>query len=194
MTERGRRVEMDRDKKCHVMIDVETYSTSSIGVVRTLAAVLFNLSGKYDTLIDYGLDIEEQLLNGLIVDQSTINFWREQPEELRSALVQKTQSPLADVLISLRDTVTAYTDSGTTIYLWSHGSNFDTVILSNLYKIKGIKPFWEYKNVRDTRTLFDLAGYEYKAKGGHNALEDARSQVVAVCEAYNKLFNTTKEG
>jgi 3' exoribonuclease, RNase T-like len=72
-------------------------------------------------------------------------------------------------------------------YVWSHGSNFDTVILENAYRLIGGSPWWDYKNVRDTRTLFDVAGCTYTAKGGHDALEDARNQAEAVQKAYQQL-------
>ena len=48
--------------------------------------------------------------------------------------------------------------------------------------------FWNYKNVRDTRTFFDLCDYTYKATGGHDALDDAMNQAIGVREAYKQLF------
>lgn len=68
-----------------------------------------------------------------------------------------------------------------------HGATFDPVILENAYRAVGMKAWWKFSNVRDTRTLFDLANYRYVAKGGHDALDDAMNQVKAVQEAYQKL-------
>ena len=172
------------------MIDMETYGISPKSVFRTIAAVLFSFKYEVPTshiLIDCGVSIEEQLLYGSEIDQSTVNFWRDQPEELRDVLYSKQQEPLRVVLLNLRDNIREHIDKDTTIYLWSHGSNFDTVILDQAYKALGIKPFWDFRNVRDTRTLFDLAGYEYKARGGHDALEDAVNQVAAVRNAFKDL-------
>jgi hypothetical protein len=72
-------------------------------------------------------------------------------------------------------------------YVWSHGSNFDTVLIENAYRAIGRKAWWKYTNVRDTRTLFDVANYKYTARGGHDALEDATNQAKAVIEAYKQL-------
>jgi exodeoxyribonuclease VIII len=82
----------------------------------------------------------------------------------------------------------------TELYVWSHGSNFDIVILENAYKAIGQAAWWKYSNVRDTRTLFDLAEHKYVSKGGHDALDDAMRQAEAVAYAYNKLMKGSRNG
>jgi hypothetical protein len=181
---------MDWETRCHVMIDMETYGLAPNSVFRSIAAVLFSFHPTDEEkaiLIDSGVSIEEQLMYGSVIDQSTVNFWRDQPKELRDTLLSKEQVSIKYVLSRLREEVDRQAANSDKIYLWSHGSNFDTVILDSAYKALGIKPFWKYKHVRDTRTLLDLAGYEYEAKGGHDALEDAVNQVRAVREAFHIL-------
>jgi hypothetical protein len=183
---------MDILNKCHVMIDLETYGLAHNSVFRSIAAVLFSFNpndDKTQILIDSGVHIEEQLMYGSVIDQSTINFWRDQPKELRDLLLSKKQETMHTVLCVLRDEVIKYTSDYDTVYIWSHGSNFDTVLLDSAYKAFGIKPFWKYKHVRDTRTLFDLAGYNYESKGGHDALEDTMRQVNAIREAFKQLVH-----
>lgn len=175
---------MNVEDKCHVMIDLETYSTESNAVIRSIAAVLFNMKGEKEILVDTGIDVESCLMAGLVVDQDTINFWRKQPIDVKLKLQQKESMPLIAMLTILR--VIAQ-QTCTELFVWGHGSNFDIVILDNAYKAIGQMPWWKYSNVRDTRTLFDIADYKYVSKGGHDALEDADSQIEAVCEAYRKL-------
>lgn len=169
--------------KCHVMIDVETYGKSSKAVIRSIGMVVFDLKGETEALVHNGIDVESCLMAGLEVDQDTIDFWRNQPKEIREKLIEMNRCPLVDALLSVKYSVESIPE----VYVWSHGSNFDIVILENAYKAVGMKPWWNYKNVRDTRTLFDVAGYTYKAKGGHDALEDAMNQAKAVQEAYQQL-------
>ena len=45
--------------------------------------------------------------------------------------------------------------------------------------------FWE---VRDTRTLFDIADLSVNIEGKHNALADAVAQADVVQKAYKKLL------
>jgi len=46
---------------------------------------------------------------------------------------------------------------------------------------------WKFWEVRDTRTLFDLANVSVRIEGKHNALTDAVAQSRAVQQAYKKL-------
>ena len=47
---------------------------------------------------------------------------------------------------------------------------------------------WEFWNVRDTRTMFDLGvDPEMPAVTAHRALDDAKAQAIAVQNVYRKL-------
>jgi hypothetical protein len=46
---------------------------------------------------------------------------------------------------------------------------------------------WKFWEVRDTRTLFDLANVDVRIEGKHNALTDALAQAQAVQKAYSIL-------
>lgn len=176
---------MNEKDKCHVMIDLETYSTNSNAVIRSIGVLLFNMSGEREVLMETGIDVESCLLVGLTIDQDTINFWRKQPEEYRENLQELSTMNLKDALNDLQKVAQ---ETLTELFVWGHGSDFDIVILGNAYKAIGQMPWWKYSNVRDTRTLFDLANYKYVSKGGHNALGDANRQVDAVCEAYSRFI------
>jgi hypothetical protein len=71
---------------------------------------------------------------------------------------------------------------------WSHGATFDLVIIENIYKQLNKVPPWQYWQLRDTRTLFDL-GYNPDMPQGskHDALQDAIRQSVGVQNIYAKL-------
>lgn len=179
---------MNATDKCHLMIDMETYGVGPNAVFRTIAGVLFNFEGKEpEAMFHYGVDLEDALMNGLVVDQETINFWRNQSEENRNKLLDMSKYRLKYVLEEI-ETGMKKLDNVAELCIWSHGSNFDIVILENAYKAIGKKAWWKYSKVRDTRTLFDIAGYEYKALGVHDALDDAMYQAKAVQEAYRQLI------
>ena len=169
--------------KCHLMIDLETLGTKSNAVILSVGAVLFDLEGNIEALMHRGINIDSCLRVGLEVDGGTIEFWLKQSKENIDKLMNVSRLSLNEVLNELAF-LNLYQSEW---YIWSHGSNFDTVLLENAYKAVGQKVWWKYNNVRDTRTLFDLANYKYVAKGGHDALDDARNQAKAVCEAYLKL-------
>jgi exodeoxyribonuclease VIII len=71
---------------------------------------------------------------------------------------------------------------------WSHGATFDLVILEDIYRQLGKPMPWNFWQLRDTRTLFDLGYSPDMPKGGkHDALQDAIRQAVGVQNIYAKL-------
>ena len=55
---------------------------------------------------------------------------------------------------------------------------------------------WKYWDVRDTRTIYELARFDLrslKRSNGvhHNALDDAKHQVIGVQQSYSRLYNGT---
>lgn len=72
------------------------------------------------------------------------------------------------------------------VRIWSHAT-FDVPQLAAAYARVGSKVPWSYRNVRDLRTLYDLAGGRPKVEhaGKHHALSDAIAQLeeVHVCLA-----------
>jgi exodeoxyribonuclease VIII len=71
---------------------------------------------------------------------------------------------------------------------WSHGATFDLVIIENIYRQLEKNLPWQFWQLRDTRTLFDL-GYNPDMPQGskHDALQDAIRQSVGVQNIYTKL-------
>jgi exodeoxyribonuclease VIII len=71
---------------------------------------------------------------------------------------------------------------------WSHGATFDLVIIEDVLRQLGKPAPWNFWQLRDTRTIFDLGLDPDMPKGGlHNALEDAIRQAVGVQNIYRKL-------
>lgn len=175
----------DDSIKQHVMLDLETLGLKPNSVILSVGAALFSLDGQIEPLYHRRITIQSCLDAGLEVDGDTVEWWMNQKEENRGRLFAVKTKPLGATLWELDNVVKSVRPNG--IYVWSHGSNFDTVLYENACKKTGMSIWWDYRNVRDTRTLFDLANYKYKASGIHDALDDAMNQAKAVCEAYALL-------
>ena len=75
--------------------------------------------------------------------------------------------------------------------VWSNGSGFDIVIAESAFRDLGMKYPWNFWNVRDCRTIYDIAGVSLKDGGhvtSHKAVEDAERQAIVVQRAYQKLI------
>lgn len=171
----------------HVMLDLETFGKNPGCIIRSVGAVLFNprsvgfLEPFYATI-----DHQSCVDAGLVVEQETAQWWDRQSQEARDALLVDCR-PLNVVA----EIFSAWFRRNRCIQLWAQGASFDPPLWEHAMKSVGVKAPWEYYNVRDTRTLYEVAGVNTKhiPKIGvsHNALDDCKFQVACVQQAYSKL-------
>jgi inhibitor of KinA sporulation pathway (predicted exonuclease) len=167
-----------------IMIDLETLGTGSdchilsIGACTMDGAASFHkVLGEQDRKIDLG----------------TVRWWMDQSKDAQFVIKQAAMSDLSllDCLLELQDFIHA---SGENVRVWSHGAGFDIAILENAFRQVGLNTPWSFWNVRDTRTLIDLAKWKFGEKieptrDGlhHNALDDAKHQARWMCSIMSKL-------
>jgi exodeoxyribonuclease VIII len=172
----------------HLMVDLETLATTPDATVLTIGAVKFNPDHNFvdrsDNNIFYRrITLESCSELGLVEDPSTIEWWsKQQPEIIEEAFNPEGR-------ISIKQAMEEFTKFcwGCDRY-WSHGSIFDIIILEHIYRKMGSRAPWNFWDVRDTRTIFDL-GYdpEMPQNAKHNALEDAYRQARGVQNMMAKL-------
>jgi len=166
------------------MVDLETLAVSPNAVVLTLGAVHFDPYGTgYSDSIYFRIDIDDQDALGREVDPNTITWWASQPPEImEEAFSPDDRIPLVEAMDCFHKF--AWVCSA----FWSHGATFDLVIIENIYRQLNKPLPWNYWQLRDTRTLFDLGqDPEMPQNSKHNALEDAIRQAVGVQNVYRKL-------
>lgn len=168
----------------HLMIDMETMAVTPDTVILTLGAVHFDPFG--DTIgntLYLKLDIDDQDALKRSVDPNTLTWWSKQD----IAIMEEAFSP--EGRIKVVDAVDQFHKFAWGCKsFWSHGATFDLVIMDNLYRQLGRTPPWNYWQMRDTRTLFDLGhSPDMPTDGKHDALQDAIRQAVGVQNVYRKL-------
>jgi hypothetical protein len=168
----------------HCMIDLETMAVTPDAVILTLGAVHFNPYGNgIGEKLYFRVNIDDQDVLGRTVDPSTLEWWGKQdPAIMEEAFSEKDRIPLVEAMDKFHKFAWGCS------HFWSHGATFDLVMLENIYRqIKKPLP-WNYWQLRDTRTLFDL-GYDPDMPTGskHDALQDAIRQAVGVQNIYAKL-------
>jgi hypothetical protein len=173
------------EDRCHVMIDLETFSSMPDAAIRSIGVAAFNLRGDVESLLHIGVHVESCIRIGMHVDGDTIDWWLNQSKDNQDRLLKLPKYNITVALLQLEAVATIVPIAG--LYVWCHGANFDIPVLENAYRCIDRKPWWKYNNIRDTRTLFDLVGYNYQKKEGHDALDDAMNQARAVCDAYKLL-------
>lgn len=160
----------------HIMLDLETLSTKPGAII--LSAALARFSD--EACVQVNLGIEEQRSLGMHSDPATELWWSTQsPEAWAAATCNPLQVvPALDYLAQW----IAWASAGSDPLIWCHGATFDAPLLTVLYDAIGRVPPWQFWNVRDTRTLYDLAGInvkDYAVPPPHIALNDAIGQTRA---------------
>ncbi len=146
------------------------------------------------------------------IDPDTVLYWMKQAKEVQPAWTEASTS-LFDVMRlfvnwtnEIPECYRSYPRTNKQFYIWSHGSVFDIPILESALKDTSWftdpyaailkepdRTLWHYRNVRDTRTLFGLADFNYDKFAGlnnenkHTALADAICQAKGVIAAFEKL-------
>jgi hypothetical protein len=124
---------------------------------------------------------------GLTVDQSTIDWWSKQPQEVQDELKTGTED-LVDVVFAFHH----WFHEQRAKYVWCQGAGFDEPLWTAAARAVGVRTIpWQFYNTRCTRTIYHAAGLDPKSvpRDGthHNALDDAVHQVRCVQRAHEMI-------
>lgn len=168
----------------HLMCDLETLATTPNAAILSLGAVTFDPNSEEIYESFYKKICLDSLINfDHFIDDETIKWWGNQSKAAQDEAF--SQYDRTDIKLVLNEFYKFC--QGCTAF-WSHGSSFDLVILEHYFRqIKKPAP-WNFWQLRDTRTLFDLGFDPEMPKDNlHHALEDARRQAIGVQNIFNKL-------
>jgi hypothetical protein len=190
MTQQTPQTPLDDDQLHDAMIDTETLGTKPGAAILSIGAVMFGPAGLGGTFYAPVL-LESCVSVGLTMDPATVTWWMGQSDEARAAAFRTDAAPLWQVLGDFFDWFVANRAK----HPWCHGATFDVPLLDAAFKACNLAPPWEYWNVRDTRTLYDLAGVKVDRGAGthHNALDDAINQARAAAHAMRILQARVEE-
>jgi exodeoxyribonuclease VIII len=168
----------------HLMVDLETLATTPDAAILTLGAVLFDpySTRVYDKMY-MRVDLDSTTALGMKIDDNTIEWWSKQSASAQEeAFSEDNRVPIQEVIEKFHKF--AWNSEA----FWSHGSIFDINILDTYYRALNKAPPWNFWQIRDTRTVFDL-GFdpELPKVTAHNALEDANAQAIGVQTVMRKI-------
>lgn len=177
----------------HVMLDLETWGTAPGCALRSIGACAFDPDAGYGCLSDDPHDIFYANIDrasceaeGLVIDPDTVLWWSQQSSEAQAALLTEPQ-PLRTVIAEFK----IWWFKRGARFLWSNGPSFDEVLFRVACEKVSVRPPWHYRDVRDTRTIWDAAAINpeniQRTGTKHTALTDARHQALCVMRAYDVL-------
>ena len=175
-----------------IMIDLETLDVLPSATILTIGAVKFDPFGddinepacqKFYVRVD--VDSCDRL--GCTVSPSTLEWWSNQSQAAQDeAFDPANRIDITDAMTQL------YKFCWGAKRVWSHGAGFDVIICEHLFRKMGKAIPWQFWEVRDTRTLFDIGINPNRATvTAHNALADAVDQAQGVQKVYRTLRSST---
>ena len=171
-----------------IMIDMETLDTSPFCAILTIGAVRFDPKGTgVVERLELRPTLEDQTdIYNRKVNDDTLRWWGEQsPEAIEEALGERDRTSFSECMERL------YKFCWNRRAVWSNGAAFDVVVAETAFEQLGMRIPWPFYTVRDTRTLYEIAGVKLKDGGHvttHKAVEDAERQAIVVQQAYMKLM------
>lgn len=172
-----------------IMIDIESLDTSPYCVILTIGAVRFDPKGTgVVERLELRPTIEEQTEQfNRTINEDTLKWWGTQSlAAQQEAMGDQGRIPFRDAMQQL------YKFCWNKRAVWSNGAAFDCVAMENAWAQLDIRCPWPFYTVRDTRTLYEVAGVKLKDGGHvttHKAVEDAERQAIVVQRAYRKLID-----
>lgn len=169
-----------------LMIDIETLGTDADAPVLSVGACFFDIAtGEIGPTFDGKISVADALEYGPVCGE-TFAWWMQQSDEARLNVIQGHQTT-KEILTGFHFFVARNCDIAE-VRPWGHGAAFDITIIERLFaKALGDRvdpadrrsPPWNFRNVRDTRTiraLGEAAGHQFtgdREGTHHDALDDA---------------------
>jgi hypothetical protein len=169
------------------MLDLETLDITPSAVILTMGAIRFdpyNYNSEPAGPLYLRINVDEQTLLGRTVDESTLEWWSKQSAEAQDeAMGDEERVSIEEFTTQLNRYIVGAE------HIYTHGTIFDITILENLYRMINKPIPWNYWQIRDSRTIFDLGDDSAKQNNTakHNALADAYSQAKSVQQIFKDL-------
>lgn len=137
----------------HIMIDLETLGAGPRAVIKQIGWAVFTLENESRPVERCGMvhvDAEDCLRHGLVIEADTVAWWLKQDEAARRAMAEKG--------VDLKTALSALAGpfNPEVARVWAKPSHFDVSILENAHRALRLSVPWNFRNVRDARTLLEL--------------------------------------
>lgn len=176
----------------HLCVDIETLDTSITAAIVAIGAVAFDPRGEgYQETFSLTIDEKSNRWHGRTVSDATVEWWSQQPSEARERVFGGPHTELCDAMRSFTSWINALAPTCTRI--WAQDPDFDVSILAHCCRMLDIIwpfKFWETRSCRTVKELaYPEGNFPRVAMDGfkHEALADAKAQVIAVQHSYYVL-------
>lgn len=183
----------------HVMIDIEAMDIKPTAAIASLAAAVFDpMTGSVSASLYRTVDIESSQAAGGAIGASTVKWWFKKSRDVQAAVLSDQAVKLFVALDDLNQFIRDYCDADS-VKVWARSTDYDMPIIARAMQSVGIRPAWNFWNVRDVRTVEEVSlmvcGY---ASGRlvdttkHNAAADVWNQIAQVSDNLQAIAAATE--
>lgn len=176
----------------HIMIDIETLGLRPGAVVWQIGALhfipeLYPNKEMFKNEWSWTIDLASAMEHG-VIEAGALEMWLKIGFSFHE---KRVGMELALCELSAWILEIQRSHPGTQLSVWAKGPSFDLVQLEYQYHTRNLACPWSFRDHRDVRTIIDLADVDasdhiFGTK--HYALDDCKSQALAVGDAYGRLF------
>ena len=159
----------------HIIVDIETLGTEpGCPILEIAAAVLYNKG--VEKAFHARIDLDSNIAHGQTkLSKDTLVWWMNKREQLLSLL--NNGRPFDVALKEFSQWLTDISwDSG--LYFWAKSPQFDYGILEDAFKKLDLRVFWNYRSIRDIRTIDNPLFITHDLKNNHNAVKDVENETI----------------
>lgn len=182
----------------NIMLDLETTGNGSTANIIQISAVQFDRVGNTYSEFNVLVDRQSGLDLGLVEDQSTLDWWNRQSDEVKAIVFDTSipRMPIKEALESYINWIRGLDINLVSATEWGNGSGFDCVIINNAMTLAGLTSpikFWNHRDVRTvadiSKTLLDLDIKKSTDFSGvaHNAIDDCKHQIKYVTSTLKRI-------
>lgn len=173
----------------HVMIDLETLDTKPSAAFISIGACVFDpetgkVGATFYMRVDWASAMKDRTTGA-----DTLKWWMGQSDPARQEVLKDGESMEA----MLQNFTLWVKENAPNCKPWGNGAGFDITMLEDAYRQYDIQEPWTFWNVRDVRTIVELAHgiveREDVVRKGlyHHALDDALHQAAYVSKMWKVL-------
>ncbi|EBR0084924.1 3'-5' exoribonuclease [Salmonella enterica subsp. enterica] len=173
----------------NIMIDIEALDIKPTAAIISIAAAFFEpLTGEVGSTLYLPVDVIDAQCQGGTIGAGTIKWWMKQNQAARDEITSNAGLPLSTALYRLNDFCDSCDDLDN-LKLWARGADYDFPIIYQSMRLIGIRPLWSFRNVRDVRTVAEVAlalhGHASRRTvfdQSHHAMNDVINQIAKLSD------------
>lgn len=175
-------------------VDLETLGTEPGAVITQIGLCAFNTrpqsSGDATTVATLiHVDPQSCMDKGMHVSWSTLSWWLQQADKPRELMAISKGYNLVPALFKVNNFIAE--NMHERFRPWGNGATFDVTLLNEAYRVCRLPVPWQFRDIRDMRTLYDLAPCRHIERSvpmvEHNAMDDATAQAEFIRKCISKI-------